>query len=84
MVPNCFLVPTINSEITDYAELHSGHKLTVGNNAAQMVAGQIYTELSMLLRLVMPLLSGSGLQLKVTFSYLDSGLELRGKKFYGF
>lgn len=83
MVPNCFLVPTLNSEVTDYAELHSSNKLTVGKNAAQMVAGQIYkVEHALTPRYSM--VERVGPELKVTFSYLDSGLELRGKKFTAF
>ena len=83
MVPNCFLVPTINSEITDYAELHSSNKLTVGHNAAQMVAGQIY-KIEHALTPRYATVERVGPELKVTFSYLDSGLELRGKKFSAF
>lgn len=79
MVPNCFLVPTLNSEVTDYAELHSSNKFAVGNNVAQMVAGQIY-HIEHALTPRYATAEKVGPELKVTFSYLDSGLELRGKK----
>ncbi len=83
MVPNCFLVPTLNSETTDYAELHSNNKLAVGNNVAQMVAGQIYhVEHALMPRYAT--VERAGPELKVTFSYIDSGLELRGKNIVGF
>jgi sialate O-acetylesterase len=79
MVPNCFIVATLDAENGDYVPLHSMNKLACGVNLAQVVAGRIY-QVAHTLTPKFASAERVGNELKVNFTYLDSGIELTDKK----